>query len=118
MFGKKIQVDPALVRNLAELLNETGLTEIEVQNGSQRVRVSRGATAVGATVAAAPAMTPAPRTAALEAAEVNFNNHPGATLRRCRRQRESRPDVAHRRSDEDHECNSRNQGRQGHACSD
>jgi acetyl-CoA carboxylase biotin carboxyl carrier protein len=80
MFGKKIQVDPALVRNLAELLNETGLTEIEVQNGSQRVRVSRGATAVGATVAAAPVMTPAPRTAALEAAEVNFNNHPGAIL--------------------------------------
>jgi acetyl-CoA carboxylase biotin carboxyl carrier protein len=79
MFGKKIQVDPSLVRNLAELLNETGLTEIEVQSGTQRVRVSRGATAVAgpAVVTAAPAAT-APRAAAIEASEVNFNNHPGA----------------------------------------
>ncbi len=81
MFGKKIQVDPSLVRNLAELLNETGLTEIEVQNGAQRVRVSRGATAVAAPVvaaAAAPAAS-APRAAAtVEASEVNFSNHPGA----------------------------------------
>ncbi|MBX3514038.1 MAG: acetyl-CoA carboxylase biotin carboxyl carrier protein [Xanthobacteraceae bacterium] len=79
MFGKKIQVDPSLVRNLAELLNETGLTEIEVQSGTQRVRVSRGATAIAAAaapVAAAPA--PANRPAAVEASEVNFNNHPGA----------------------------------------
>ena len=81
MFGKKIQVDPALVRNLAELLNETGLTEIEVQNGAQRVRVSRGATAVAAPVAmAAPAMAAPSRPVITEAAEVNFNNHPGAIL--------------------------------------
>jgi acetyl-CoA carboxylase biotin carboxyl carrier protein len=82
MFGKKIQVDPSLVRNLAELLNETGLTEIEVQNGAQRVRVSRGATAVAApvAVAAAPAAGAAarPAAAAVEASEINFNNHPGA----------------------------------------
>lgn len=78
MFGKKIQVDPSLVRNLAELLNETGLTEIEVQNGTQRVRVSRGATAVAAPVAAAVAPAAAARPAAIEASEVNFNNHPGA----------------------------------------
>ena len=83
MFGKKIQVDPSLVRNLAELLNETGLTEIEVQNGSQRVRVSRGATAITAApvAAAAAAVAAAPRaTAAVEASEINFNNHPGAVL--------------------------------------
>jgi acetyl-CoA carboxylase biotin carboxyl carrier protein len=84
MFGKKIQVDPSLVRNLAELLNETGLTEIEVQSGSQRVRVSRGATAIAAPVAAMPAGvggSPAPRAqATVEAAEVNFNNHPGAVM--------------------------------------
>lgn len=85
MFGKKIQVDPSLVRNLAELLNETGLTEIEVQNGSQRVRVSRGATAIAAApvaaAAAAAAVAAAPRAmASVEASEVNFNNHPGAVL--------------------------------------
>jgi acetyl-CoA carboxylase biotin carboxyl carrier protein len=79
MFGKKIQVDPSLVRNLADLLNETGLTEIEVQNGAQRVRVSRGATAVAAPVMAAAPVAAAPRAAAaVEASEVNFNNHPGA----------------------------------------
>lgn len=82
MFGKKIQVDPSLVRNLAELLNETGLTEIEVQSGTQRVRVSRGATAVAAPVVAAaavPVAAAASRAAAtVEASEVNFSNHPGA----------------------------------------
>lgn len=80
MFGKKIQVDPSLVRNLADLLNETGLTEIEVQNGTQRMRVSRGATAVAAPVVAAAAapVASAPRAATVEASEVNFGNHPGA----------------------------------------
>jgi acetyl-CoA carboxylase biotin carboxyl carrier protein len=81
MFGKKINVDPALIRNLAEMLNETGLTEIEVQSGGQRVRVSRGATAVAGVVAAAPIASSAGRAAApaaAEASEVNFNNHPGA----------------------------------------
>ena len=81
MFGKKIQVDPSLVRNLADLLNETGLTEIEVQNGAQRVRVSRGAPAAAAPVMAAAApVAAAPRAtaASVEASEVNFNNHPGA----------------------------------------
>ena len=77
MFGKKINVDPALVRNLAELLNETGLTEIEVQSGGQRVRVSRGATAVAATVAPV-AATGRGAAVAVAATEVNFNNHPGA----------------------------------------
>jgi acetyl-CoA carboxylase biotin carboxyl carrier protein len=77
MFGKKINVDPTLVRNLADLLNETGLTEIEVQSGGQRVRVSRGATAVGV-VAAAPAAGRGAAAAPAAATEVNFNNHPGA----------------------------------------
>jgi acetyl-CoA carboxylase biotin carboxyl carrier protein len=80
MFGKKIQVDPSLVRNLAELLNETGLTEIEVQNGAQRVRVSRGATAVAAPAmaAAAPVAVASRAAAKVEASEINFSNHPGA----------------------------------------
>lgn len=82
MFGKKINVDPALIRNLAEMLNETGLTEIEVQSGGQRVRVSRGAVMVAGNAAAAP-MAPAraaspTQAAAVEASEINFNNHPGA----------------------------------------
>jgi acetyl-CoA carboxylase biotin carboxyl carrier protein len=46
-------VDNALILELTKLLDETGLTEIEIEQDGQRVRVARG------TVAAAPA--PAPR---------------------------------------------------------
>ena len=61
-------VDAALVRELAEMLAETGLTEIEVEDGDRKIRVSRGggvtapmAMAAPAPVAAAPAATaPAP----------------------------------------------------------
>lgn len=34
-------LDPALVRELATILNDTDLTEIEIERGSVRVRVSR-----------------------------------------------------------------------------
>lgn len=56
--GRKsgMNIDTALVRELAELLNETGLTEIEVEDDDRKIRVSRGAVAAAAPVyAAAPA---------------------------------------------------------------
>jgi len=53
-----MKVDTALVRELAELLNETGLTEIEVEDGSRKIRVSRGGGVSHAVTA--PAMTAAP----------------------------------------------------------
>jgi acetyl-CoA carboxylase biotin carboxyl carrier protein len=37
-----MNIDTALVRELAELLNETGLTEIEVEDDDRRIRVARG----------------------------------------------------------------------------
>ena len=37
----KIRIDDALIRHLAGLLEETGLTEIELGSGRERVRVSR-----------------------------------------------------------------------------
>ena len=37
-----MSVDSDLVRELAELLGETGLTEIEVEDGPRRIRVARG----------------------------------------------------------------------------
>ena len=40
-----MKVDTALVRELAEMLNETGLTEIEVEDGDRKIRVSRGVAA-------------------------------------------------------------------------
>ncbi len=61
--GRKsgMNIDTALVRELAELLNETGLTEIEVEDDDRKIRVSRGAVAAAAPVYAA---APAPAAAA------------------------------------------------------
>jgi acetyl-CoA carboxylase biotin carboxyl carrier protein len=68
-----MNIDTALVRELAELLNETGLTEIEVEDDDRKIRVSRGAVAAAAPVyAAAPtpvAAAPAPAAAAPAPAE-------------------------------------------------
>ena len=50
----KFDVDDALVRKLAALLTDTGLTEIEYEVGEQRIRVSRsGATSVALAAPAA-----------------------------------------------------------------
>ncbi|MBV7264605.1 acetyl-CoA carboxylase biotin carboxyl carrier protein [Erythrobacter ani] len=61
-----MNIDAALVRELAELLNETGLTEIEVEDDDRKIRVSRGG-AVSAPMMAAPA-SPAPVAAPAPAA--------------------------------------------------
>ncbi len=53
-----MNIDSALVRELAELLNETGLTEIEVEEDDRRIRVARGGTAMAAQPA--PVYAPAP----------------------------------------------------------
>ena len=53
-----MQVDPALVRQLAELLDETKLTEIEVQDGERRIRVARKAAQIVASAAAPAALAP------------------------------------------------------------
>jgi len=75
-----MSVDPALVRQLAELLDETKLSEIEVQDGERRIRVARKISAAPvavaapapAPVAAAPAAAPAAPAAPADAA-----SHPG-----------------------------------------
>jgi acetyl-CoA carboxylase biotin carboxyl carrier protein len=55
-----MQVDVKLVRQLAELLDETKLTEIEVEDGGRKIRVARMVTSVAAAVAAPVAAAPAP----------------------------------------------------------
>ena len=42
---KHAEIDAALVRQLAEILNETDLTEVEVERGELRIRVAREITA-------------------------------------------------------------------------
>lgn len=50
-----INIDPAFVRALAELLDDTQLSEIEVEDGDRKVRVARTLTAAPMAYAAAPA---------------------------------------------------------------
>ena len=57
---KGISIDGTLVRELAELLVETGLTEIEVSEGDRKVRVARTAAVVQQAYAPAPAPMAAP----------------------------------------------------------
>ena len=58
-----MRIDPALVRELAELLHANELTEIEVEDGDRRIKVKRGSptlVAAAGPAAAAPALTAPP----------------------------------------------------------
>lgn len=64
-------LDTKLVRKLADILNATGLTEIEVDHGELHIRVAKnigGAVMMQAPVAAAPVAAPAPAAPAPAAA--------------------------------------------------
>ena len=54
MTTKKTGIDQQLIRDLAGILNDTNLTEIEVELDDLKVRVSRQAPAVHAVAAPAP----------------------------------------------------------------
>jgi acetyl-CoA carboxylase biotin carboxyl carrier protein len=60
----KFEIDEALLRKLAALLNETGLTEIEYENAGQRIRVNRGGGQIGHAAPASHAGQPATPVAA------------------------------------------------------
>jgi acetyl-CoA carboxylase biotin carboxyl carrier protein len=77
-----IAIDPAYVRELAEMLDATGLSEIEVEDGERKIRVARTVNVTqtvmqAAPVAAAPAAAPA--TAAALAATPAADAFAGAT---------------------------------------
>jgi acetyl-CoA carboxylase biotin carboxyl carrier protein len=74
------RIDQQMIRDLADLLNETGLTEIEWSEGALKVRVTRGGT-VAAPVYAAPAVAaPAAAVAAVPTAagDTDLAGHAGA----------------------------------------
>ncbi len=52
-------IDGDLIRKLADLLRETGLTEVEFAEGERRIRVTRHSSGAGLAVAAAP-LAPVP----------------------------------------------------------
>jgi acetyl-CoA carboxylase biotin carboxyl carrier protein len=71
-------VDPGLIRELAQLLTETGLSEIEIDRGGVRIRVARAA-APQIAFAAAPTAASSAAAAAQPAvgAEGDVSKHPG-----------------------------------------
>ena len=77
-----MKIDESAIRKLAQLLDETGLTEIEVEDGDQSVRVSRGSSVVSFGAGAAPVRMDSdpttPHPANTQAPSTNAASHPGA----------------------------------------
>jgi acetyl-CoA carboxylase biotin carboxyl carrier protein len=65
------------IKDLAELLSDTGLTEIEIETGDMRIKVARQGTAVSAVVPAPAPVAPAPEAAAEAAPAPAPTDHPG-----------------------------------------
>jgi acetyl-CoA carboxylase biotin carboxyl carrier protein len=76
MATQKPAIDHDLIRELAKLLEETGLTEIEVEEDGCRVRVARGARNPALAAPVIPPSAPAPL-AATTAVTADPAKHPG-----------------------------------------
>jgi acetyl-CoA carboxylase biotin carboxyl carrier protein len=80
MGEKKPGVDKELIRELAALLKETELSEIEIEQDDFRIRVARAAPSAVAYVESPSAKAPADAQAASEASEakqLDPSRHPG-----------------------------------------
>jgi len=84
-----MKIDHEAIRNLAELLNETDLSEIEISEGDKSIRVTRiinGGLQQVQTIAAAPVASNVNNVAAASEQQFNdkapqadnYDNHPGA----------------------------------------
>lgn len=80
-----MKIDAKAIRQLADLLNETGLTEIEVAEGDQMIRVNKGGTFIGAGHAVSspanfnmPSDPTMPQLANTAAPSTITGDHPGA----------------------------------------
>ncbi|MBB5519614.1 acetyl-CoA carboxylase biotin carboxyl carrier protein [Amphiplicatus metriothermophilus] len=82
--NETIEIEAAWIRQLAALMQEEGLTEIELEKANVRLRVSRGAQAIAAQVAPAAAASAGPAPAAMASAEAAparpAAEHPGAVV--------------------------------------
>jgi acetyl-CoA carboxylase biotin carboxyl carrier protein len=72
-----MRVDTDMVRQLAELLHQNDLSEIEVEDGERNIVVKRQLAAAAAPAAAAPAPAAAPAAPPAPPADVSPANHPG-----------------------------------------
>ena len=70
--------DSALIRELALLLDETNLTEIEIERAGLRVRVARNISIAASMPAAISPPRAAPTAGAAPAAAADLGKHPGA----------------------------------------
>ena len=79
-----VEIDTTLVRQLADILNDTSLTEIEVERGELRIRVAREITAAPVMqYASAPAYAPqAAPTPAAPAAPLSMPSDPATIVAR------------------------------------
>lgn len=77
-----MKIDEKAIRKLADLLDETGLTEIEVVEGEQAIRVNKGGTFVPAgtapMIASMPSDPTVPQAANTKPLPANPAEHPGA----------------------------------------
>ncbi len=73
--SKSTPIDEDMIRSLAELLADTGLSEIEIEQKGVRVRVARMVSAVVTAPAAAP---PQQAAGAPDPASADLAQHPGA----------------------------------------
>lgn len=74
----KMLVDQDVIRDLATLLNETDLSEIEVQDGEKRIRVARNVATPATTVVTAEAPVAPAVAAPVAEIAVSDKDHPGA----------------------------------------
>jgi acetyl-CoA carboxylase biotin carboxyl carrier protein len=75
----KTEIDKDLIRELAALMEETGLGEIEIERDDDRVRLVRATAPAAIAVASAPVAAATPVAAAAPAAaDSDLSNHPGA----------------------------------------
>jgi acetyl-CoA carboxylase biotin carboxyl carrier protein len=72
-----LPIDRDLIRELARLLDETGLTEIEFERDGHRVRVARHAQVTGTAVRSAPASSIEPAVHPGDVGSVDPAKHPG-----------------------------------------
>lgn len=79
-MSKKPSIDQDMIRELAALLKETDLSEIEIEQDDLRIRIARGGGRVVevAAPAAAPAGQPAATQSAAPASAADAEDHPGA----------------------------------------
>lgn len=83
-----MKIDADAIRQLADLLDETGLTEIEVAEGEKMIRINRGGVVAGGAhmpvhhapnaLAMMPSDPTVPQVASLEGPSQIGANHPGA----------------------------------------